>query len=268
MGAWTTKLLVASILAFAGSCRAAESTLESISWGSEADGEPEEWGYRLFLTADNFTVSPWHSVPLNAGKDLHTFIVEIPKNTAAKYEVQTEEALNPIQQDLTSNGSLRYYHSDIPWNYGLLPQTWEDPDYINPDVNATGDNDPTDVVEIGGSALETGSIHPVKVLGAYALIDQGELDWKVIVISQADPLAERLNDIEDVERELPGELERIRVWFRDSKLLDGKPANTFGFDDQPVDRAQTLGVINQTHGFWLDLVSGARENTESKSVFG
>lgn len=52
-------------------------------------GEPEEWGYRLFLTADNFTVSPWHSVPLNAGKDLHTFIVEIPKNTAAKYEVQT-----------------------------------------------------------------------------------------------------------------------------------------------------------------------------------
>ncbi len=36
--------------------------------------------------------------------------------------------------------------------------------------------------------------------GAYALIDQGELDWKVIVISQADPLAERLNDIEDVER--------------------------------------------------------------------
>lgn len=48
-----------------------------------------------------------------------------------------EEALNPIQQDLTSNGSLRYYHSDIPWNYGLLPQTWEDPDYLNPDVNAT-----------------------------------------------------------------------------------------------------------------------------------
>lgn len=48
-----------------------------------------------------------------------------------------EDALNPIAQDLTSNGSLRHYHSNIQWNYGLLPQTWEDPDYLNPDVNAT-----------------------------------------------------------------------------------------------------------------------------------
>lgn len=32
---------------------------------------------------------------------------------------------------------------NINWNYGLLPQTWEDPSFANPDVDgAFGDNDP------------------------------------------------------------------------------------------------------------------------------
>ena len=32
---------------------------------------------------------------------------------------------------------------NINWNYGLLPQTWEDPSYANSEVEgAFGDNDP------------------------------------------------------------------------------------------------------------------------------
>ena len=33
-----------------------------------------------------------------------------------------------------------------------------------------------------------------------------------------------------------GELERIRVWFRDYKTPDGKPQNKFGFDDKCLDK--------------------------------
>lgn len=36
--------------------------------------------------------------------------------------------------------------------------------------------------------------------GVYAMIDDGELDWKVIAIRADDPLAAKLNDVEDVER--------------------------------------------------------------------
>ena len=43
----------------------------------------------------------------------------------------------------------------------------------------SGDNDPLDVVEIGGKAHATGEIVRVKPLGVYAMIDDGELDWKV-----------------------------------------------------------------------------------------
>jgi inorganic pyrophosphatase len=40
--------------------------------------------------------------------------------------------------DILAN--IRY---NINWNYGLLPQTWEDPTAANADVEgALGDNDP------------------------------------------------------------------------------------------------------------------------------
>ena len=36
------------------------------------------------------------------------------------------EYSNPIKQDI-KKGELRHYHDAIPYNYGMLPQTWEDP---------------------------------------------------------------------------------------------------------------------------------------------
>ena len=40
----------------------------------------------------------------------------------------------------------------------------------------------------------------VKPLGVYAMIDDGELDWKVIAISLDDPKAAMVNDVADVEK--------------------------------------------------------------------
>ena len=42
-----------------------------------------------------------------------------------------------------------------------------------------GDDDPIDVVEIGSKAIAMGSVVEVKPLGVIAMIDDGELDWKV-----------------------------------------------------------------------------------------
>lgn len=66
-----------------------------------------------------------------------------------------------------------------------------------------GDNDPVDVVEIGSVQCQQGGVYKVKPLGAYAMIDDGELDWKIVCIRTDDPLADVLNDIEDVERYTP-----------------------------------------------------------------
>lgn len=65
-----------------------------------------------------------------------------------------------------------------------------------------------------------------------ALLDEGETDWKIIVIDVNDPLAPRLNDIEDVERHLPGLLRATNEWFRIYKIPDGKPENQFAFSGE------------------------------------
>lgn len=65
-----------------------------------------------------------------------------------------------------------------------------------------------------------------------ALLDEEETDWKVIVIDINDPLAPKLNDIEDVERHLPGLLRATNEWFRIYKIPDGKPENQFAFSGE------------------------------------
>jgi inorganic pyrophosphatase len=65
---------------------------------------------------------------------------------------------------------------------------------------AQGDNDPVDVVEIGSETLVSGGVYAVKPLAILAMIDDGELDWKVAAIRVDDPKANLVNDVEDVER--------------------------------------------------------------------
>lgn len=115
----------------------------------------------------------------------YNVVVEILKNTKSKFEVSTKEANNPIAQDLkkpSGQPTLRDYAMPIHWNYGMFPQTWEDPAHERPEIKgAGGDNDPLDVVEIGNATVPTGSVVAVKPLGILAMVDQGELDWKVRV---------------------------------------------------------------------------------------
>jgi inorganic pyrophosphatase len=210
---------------------------------------------RFFLDSAGKEMSPWHDMPLDAGAVGEYYMVtEIPKMTKAKMEIATKEPANPIAQD-EKKGKLRDYHGPIYWNYGYLPQTWEDPDVKHPELNVFGDNDPVDVVEIGTRAHGQGELVKVKVLGVLAMIDDGELDWKMIAISEDDPMAAKLNDISDVESQMPGVTSGIREWFRWYKTPDGKPLNAFGFDEKVLDKTAAVEIIKETHGYWEKLRS-------------
>ncbi|CAL9021684.1 unnamed protein product [Prunus brigantina] len=201
------------------------------------EGQPETLDYRVFFVDRvGQKVSPWHDIPLQVGNGVFNCVVEIPKESSAKMEVATDEPHTPIKQD-TKKGKLRYYPYNINWNYGLLPQTWEDPSLANSEVEgAFGDNDPVDVVEIGESRRKIGEVLKVKPLAALAMIDEGELDWKIVAISLDDPKASLVNDIDDVEKHFPGTLTAIRDWFRDYKIPDGKPANKFGLGNKAANK--------------------------------
>jgi len=237
---------------------------------TQPDGEEGTMKYRLrFKDAKGGDVSPWHDVPLHTGEDgVFNCIVEIPKMTRHKMEVNTKEPGSPIAQDV-KKGKLRDYHGPIFWNYGMFPQTWEDPHVEHPELEVNGkkvkgDNDPLDAVEIGSEPLATGTVARVKVLGALAMIDDGELDWKVVAIALDDPMASELDSIADVEAKMPGVVSGIREWFRWYKTPDGKPLNTFGFGGEALDQDAAVKVIEETHDSWKSLRSG---NTIGKGLW-
>lgn len=167
--------------------------------------------------------------------------------------------LNPIKQDV-KKGKLRFVANCFPhkgyiWNYGAFPQTWENPDHIEPSTGCKGDNDPIDVLEIGYRVAKRGQVVQVKVLGTIALIDEGETDWKIIAIDVNDPLAEKMNDITDVDKYFPGLLRATVEWFKIYKIPDGKPENQFAFNGDAKNAAFATNVISETHKFWQGLVS-------------
>lgn len=234
-----------------GAARAARLASTTVVEGAEGTES-----YRQFFEEGGKRISPWHDIPLEAGGGAYNMVTEIPKYGLAKMEVDTKGESNPIMQD-TKKGKLRFYHGPIFWNYGCLPQTWENPNEKHPELGCFGDDDPIDVVEIGSSALEAGSVTPVKPLGVLAMIDDGELDWKVIAVATSDPLASKLNDIDDVEKECPGYVSGIREWFRWYKTPDDKPLNAFGFDEAALPKAKTVEVIAETHAAWKGLRDGS-----------
>lgn len=215
---------------------------------------------------DGKKVSPWHDIPLRAGNGLYNYVNEIPKGTRAKMEIATDEDATPIKQDI-KKGALRYFnYGDIPFNYGCLPQTWEDPNHVHPATDYVGDNDPIDVVEISDEAMTMGAVEPVKVLGILAMIDEEETDWKVVAIKLSNPLSEKVNNIGDVDVHFPGMTDRIREWFRMYKTADGKPENFFAFDGEAKDKAYAEEIIAETNQSYNDLLTGKLANPKSLNL--
>jgi len=216
---------------------------------------PDTFEYRVFFLHKNSPISPFHDIPLwvDKTKGLATMVFEIPKGTQPKLEISKSDPFNPIKQD-TKNGKLRYVAWKYPFNYGAFPQTWENPGVVHPQTKAKGDNDPVDAVDISSSVKKTGDVKVVKVLGTYAMIDEGETDWKVVCIDVDDPIAAKLNDASDIETHLPGKLKEVFEFLRDYKTPDGKPQNQFAFDGKIQDKKYALTVLEETYCEWEKLV--------------
>ena len=117
------------------------------------------------------------------------------------------------------------------------------------------------------------------MLGALALIDENETDWKILVVNEKDPLADQLNgmpaalereregavcagrsltahaDVDDVERLLPGKIDEIRTWYKVYKVAEGKPENAYALDGRAVDKAYATNIIEEGHNDWVNMLS-------------
>ena len=226
-------------------------------------GEKYTKNFRVYIKRRDKFISAFHDIDLFV--DRENFIVnvvnEIPRFETGKFEIRTGEPMTPIKQDI-KNGRVRYYPNIFPchgsmWNYGALPQTWEDPK--NPDriTGLNGDDDPLDIIEIGNIKKEIGEVYSAKLLGAIGLIDDGETDWKIIAIDRRDPLFNQLNSIADVERLMPDLISRSVDFFKTYKIPAGKKANRIFESEGKIVYENVKEIVEEAHRAW--------ENMEKKN---
>lgn len=161
------------------------------------------------------TFNPWHSV--STGENVPNVvngIIEIPKASRAKYELDKESGL--LKMDRVLYSSVYY-----PANYGFIPQTYCD------------DKDPLDILILSQVTVVPMCIVSARVIGVMRMVDHGEMDDKIIAIAENDMSVEHINDIS----ELPNHFIReLRSFFEDYKKLEHKEVIVEDFQDASVAR--------------------------------
>lgn len=154
--------------------------------------------------------NPWHKVNVGTqAPDVVTGIIEIPKNTRAKYELDKESGLLKLDRVLYSS---MYY----PANYGFIPQTYCD------------DKDPLDIVVLSQITMVPMCLVDAKVIGVMQMLDGGELDDKIIAVAENDMSVNHINDISELP---PHFFKELKNFFEDYKKLENKTVEVEDFQN-------------------------------------
>jgi len=237
-----------------------------MSYTTRAVGEANTTGYALYIDQNGSPISPFHDIPayVDKSKGIVNMLVEIPRGSTAKMEINKAADFNPIKQDV-KDGKLRHvtYKGGYPFNYGAIPQTWEDPKYTEEDTKAKGDNDPLDIADISPIQGTVGELIQVKVIGVWAMIDAGETDWKILGVNIKDPKADSIKTIDDALREFPGQVEAVFEFLENYKT---PTKNVFAFEGKLLDQTKALHVIDHTINLWQKLVQGPVEDAKAHKI--
>jgi inorganic pyrophosphatase len=144
---------------------------------------------------------PWHD--LSPGENpVETFncVVEIPRGSKVKYEIDKETGLCFVDRILYS--SVVYPH-----NYGFIPKT------------VCEDGDALDVLVLMQEPVVPMCFLRCRPIGLMQMIDQGERDDKVIAVHVDDPEYRAFTDISQLPQH---RLMEIKRFFEDYKKNEHK----------------------------------------------
>jgi inorganic pyrophosphatase len=158
----------------------------------------------------NMNFNPWHNVPIGKDcPDIVQAIIEIPKGSNAKYELDKETGMLRLDRVLFS---AVYY----PANYGFIPQTYGE------------DNDPLDILVLSEIDVQPLCIVEAKVIGVMRMIDNKQGDDKIIAVAQKDMSINYINAISELP---PHFILLLRNFFESYKKLENKTVKVEDFQD-------------------------------------
>jgi len=153
------------------------------------------------INTSDLHFNPWHHVsPGDEIPKIVNAIIEIPKGSQAKYELDKKSGLLKLDRVLFS--SVFY-----PANYGFIPRTLSD------------DRDPLDILVMCSVDVDPFCIIEAKVIGVMEMIDNMEKDEKIIAVAKNDISVNHIDDLKDLPPHTTVQLQRF---FEDYKKLEHK----------------------------------------------
>jgi len=147
-------------------------------------------------------MNPRHDTSIDESRLAEAFpvIVEIPKGSTNKYELDKETGLLRLDRVLYS--AVHY-----PADYGFIPRTYCE------------DGDPLDVLVLGQEPVYPLTIVQARAVGVMRMRDENGADDKIVAVSVRDPSFAGYTD----KAQLPPHVLR-QVWqfFEDYKVLEDK----------------------------------------------
>ncbi len=143
----------------------------------------------------------WHNVPLgDKTPEVVNTIIEIPKGSYNKYEVDKETGLIALDR-------ANYSAHPFPFDYGFAPQTlWED-------------DDPLDIIVLTTFPLQSGILVRVRPVAVLEMTDSGDSDYKLITVPADDKRWDDVKDLTDINKHT---LKEFKHFFETYKQLKGK----------------------------------------------
>ena len=163
----------------------------------------------------------WHDIsPKRITPEDFICVIEIPKGSKKKYELDKETGLIILDRIL-------YTSTHYPANYGFIPRTFGD------------DNDPMDVLLICSQALEPMSLVRAYPIGVITMIDSNHRDEKIIAIPFSDPTYNHFRDISDLPAHI---FDEMRHFFTFYKNLENKETAV----DEVMGRDAAIAIIKES----------------------
>lgn len=168
----------------------------------------------------------FHTIKQDKAPEIIKVLVEIPRGDFVKYEYNHEYGV--LEVDRVLYGPVFY-----PVVYADVPGTWN-----------TGDGDPLDAVVFTTGNIVPGAMVYGRVVGVMEMIDNGEVDNKIITVNDKDPRYKNINDIGDLPEY---QLKDLQTFMETYKYAQSGPGTVKipGFKGKDVAHQLILEAITE-----------------------